>query len=113
MANHCPVCRMPARDAIAVCMACETPHHPECWAFGRGCAIFACGSDRARVLDAATFQPVAAEIVLDGTEPDPEWLQAQRAARPVLPRASSLEPRASESGSVVLVSWLYLALSLV
>jgi hypothetical protein len=113
MPNHCPVCRMPTRDALAVCTSCETPHHPECWEFGRGCAIFACGSERARVVDAADFQPAAFEVVLDGTEPDPTWYRRSPESGVRSPEQEGPRPHAAESTSVVLVSWLYMAVSLV
>lgn len=38
--------------SAAVCMACETPHHMDCWSYNGMCALFGCGStlSRERVL---------------------------------------------------------------
>lgn len=45
---RCRVCgeSLEIRDGVA-CEACETPHHPDCWEYNQGCAVFACGSTRA------------------------------------------------------------------
>lgn len=107
MVIHCPVCRMPATATVAVCDRCDTPHHSDCWEFGAGCAIFACGGNRARVMDAAACAAVAPAVLhIDGSVPEP--------ARPCpAPPASGLPPPASrDHPPVVAVSWLYLAVSL-
>jgi len=42
--SRCPVCGMTVEPvARAVCTACATPHHKECWRYNTGCATFACG----------------------------------------------------------------------
>ena len=40
----CPVCATAIKDEIASCPRCETPHHPDCWDYAGGCAIFGCDS---------------------------------------------------------------------
>ena len=40
----CPVCATAVTDEIAACPRCETPHHPDCWEYAGGCAIFGCDS---------------------------------------------------------------------
>jgi len=103
----CPVCRDEIGDAhalLAVCPACETPHHPECWEWIGGCAVFACGATTARPATAAELGAASAPLEIDDTTPDigVAGLCAQRdAAR-----------RRRESHAVVAVSWVYMAASL-
>ena len=40
----CPVCATAVKDEIASCPRCETPHHPDCWDYTGGCAVFGCDS---------------------------------------------------------------------
>lgn len=42
----CPVCRGPLEGPIDACSECETDHHPECFSFNGGCAVFGCGATR-------------------------------------------------------------------
>lgn len=109
----CPVCRAEIGDVLALCSGCETPHHPECWEFAGGCAVFACGEDRARLvakadLTAELLHPSAEPLVLDGTtEPEPVLDLSDLQETPRRPA------RRRESDAVMLVSWVYLAASLV
>ncbi len=106
----CPVCRGDASELMAVCASCDTPHHPECWSFTGGCAVFACGGAE------ATHEPLAlladrlasAEpLILDDATPEPAaGAPGLRIAR--IPRPE----RRRESSAVVAVSWVYLGLSL-
>jgi len=80
---RCPVCGEAVCDDDAVtCFVCDVVHHPDCWRYMRGCAIYGCrgGADRGprlwqllstegRPLEAeppvARFSPMAAlEVVL-------------------------------------------------
>lgn len=38
----CPVCGDGLESSPKVCPRCDTPHHPECWDYVPGCAVFAC-----------------------------------------------------------------------
>lgn len=101
----CPVCRAETGDTLAVCSTCETPHHPECWEFAGGCAVFACGQERARLTTRAQLDvPAEAPLYLDA-EREPDVLEIVEPEPPPL--------RHRESDAVMLVSWLYLAASLV
>lgn len=43
-AEQCPFCRSGiAGDEVVRCLACETEHHPECYADHGRCAVFCCG----------------------------------------------------------------------
>jgi hypothetical protein len=119
----CPVCRTAIHGASAVCWSCDTPHHPDCWRFGSGCAVFACGQTRARLL-AVEDTPglLQATLVLTGDLPDPPV--AATCARPPAGTASqrpgaeaggetAAPPPRIESRWVLLVSWVYLGASLI
>lgn len=41
--GKCPVCSTPIGSTRSLCNSCQTPHHPECWTYNEGCAVFACG----------------------------------------------------------------------
>ena len=105
---RCPVCRGEAYGAVAVCQACETPHHPDCWEWAKGCSVFACGSARARLLEAAAFLidlEVAGALEIDDTAPEPP-----RRYGP--PPAERRRESRRESAAIMVVSWVYLAASL-
>lgn len=40
--GKCPVCSTPIGSSRSVCDSCQTPHHPECWEYNEGCAVYAC-----------------------------------------------------------------------
>lgn len=109
----CPVCREAAGDVLAVCSGCETPHHPECWEFAGGCAVFACGQDRARLVSradlvAALTHPRSEPLYVDEGTPEPETIRLadlEELPRRPLPRR--------DSDPVMFVSWVYLAASLI
>lgn len=42
--GSCPVCGDELEADPRRCPRCETPHHPDCWEYVPGCAIFACAS---------------------------------------------------------------------
>lgn len=41
--GRCPVCATDLEGEARLCDRCRTPHHPECWSYFGGCAVFACG----------------------------------------------------------------------
>lgn len=41
-APHCPVCGDVLAETPRRCPRCDTPHHPECWDYLPGCAVFGC-----------------------------------------------------------------------
>lgn len=46
-AADCPVCGEGLAGPVQRCTGCDTPHHPECWAFAGRCSTYACeGSPR-------------------------------------------------------------------
>ena len=107
---RCPVCRAEATGTLALCSQCETPHHPECWEFVGGCAVFACGETRARAIEASQLElgPGAAEPLQIGDDLlEPEPLHIEHAQQVERERARR------ESPAVMMVSWVYLAASLV
>lgn len=47
--TSCPVCGEGLEGRpVVLCTSCGTPHHGDCWNYGRGCAVFACGERTAR-----------------------------------------------------------------
>ena len=44
--TECPVCGHPVAEKPHACHACHTRHHPECWTYFGGCAVFACEGQR-------------------------------------------------------------------
>jgi hypothetical protein len=46
---RCPVCGAPIERPPRLCPSCDTPHHPECWEYAGGCAIFGCDPQRRRL----------------------------------------------------------------
>jgi len=42
LAATCPVCADLLAGPMRTCPRCRTPHHPECWDYLPGCAIFGC-----------------------------------------------------------------------
>lgn len=44
MENNCPYCytALEEGDLVAICNACEIPHHVSCWEENRGCTTYAC-----------------------------------------------------------------------
>lgn len=47
--GRCPVCGDGVGSAPRACPRCRTPHHPECWEYVPGCAIFACADTAASI----------------------------------------------------------------
>lgn len=43
---RCGVCGDELLDRCVTCAKCQTPHHRECWEYGGGCSVYACGSTR-------------------------------------------------------------------
>lgn len=41
---ECPVCGEALETESRQCAECHAPHHPDCWDYFGGCAIYACGS---------------------------------------------------------------------
>lgn len=39
----CGVCGSLLTDPLIICRECSTPHHADCWRYGGGCAVYACG----------------------------------------------------------------------
>lgn len=56
----CPYCRFALKPGVPVhaCESCGSVHHAECWADGRGCAVFGCPAATAAA--AATQAPPSA-----------------------------------------------------
>lgn len=53
-ASICPVCAEAVdRSDCADCALCGAPHHPECWCYVGGCAVYACGGDVAELHESA------------------------------------------------------------
>ncbi|MBI4861015.1 MAG: hypothetical protein HY815_12280 [Candidatus Riflebacteria bacterium] len=50
----CPVCGDRVHDAVALCVKCRTPHHPDCAEFVGTCAVFGCGDRRFERVEAAS-----------------------------------------------------------
>jgi hypothetical protein len=93
---------------LCVCTTCETPHHPECWEFGGGCAIFACGESNSRRIAAELFEasrpaPFCIEDAGDSSRPERPIIESPGSSRSRLRR---------ESQAVAVLSWLYMAVSL-
>jgi len=40
--GFCPVCANPLDLSPQRCPDCRTPHHPECWSYFGGCAVYGC-----------------------------------------------------------------------
>ena len=102
----CPVCRREITELSALCRRCETPHHPDCWDFSRGCAVFACGETRAELVPGVQLARRESELMVldDSTLPSEPIRFPITAVR----RAT----RRVESRAVMLVSWCYLGASL-
>jgi hypothetical protein len=49
----CRVCGHSLGHAPCACAKCQTPAHPDCFAYSGGCSIFGCGSQAARFADKA------------------------------------------------------------
>ncbi|HXX94465.1 MAG TPA: RING finger protein [Planctomycetota bacterium] len=43
---HCSICRSELREEIVRCLACQTPHHADCWRFNSRCSTYGCGETR-------------------------------------------------------------------
>lgn len=43
---RCSVCRSELREHIVRCVACQTPHHDDCWQFNTRCSTYGCGETR-------------------------------------------------------------------
>ncbi|MBI4859318.1 MAG: hypothetical protein HY815_03530 [Candidatus Riflebacteria bacterium] len=43
---RCGVCGEEMSDRLVCCAKCRTPHHRECWEYGGGCSVYACGATR-------------------------------------------------------------------
>lgn len=48
---RCQICGGPLGRARVECVACKTPHHPDCWEYNGACAIFGCGCTQCRKVD--------------------------------------------------------------
>jgi hypothetical protein len=42
--SRCGVCGEEPTTRRVQCAKCDTPHHDECWKYGGGCSVYACGS---------------------------------------------------------------------
>ncbi len=40
---RCSVCGCELREQIVRCVACQTPHHEDCWRFNMRCSTYGCG----------------------------------------------------------------------
>ena len=49
---QCQVCGSPDPDEWVRCVACDTPHHPDCWAYVGRCSTYACGARTSKPLRA-------------------------------------------------------------
>jgi hypothetical protein len=43
---RCSICRSELREHIVRCVACQTPHHEDCWRFNARCSTYGCGETR-------------------------------------------------------------------
>jgi hypothetical protein len=43
---RCAVCGCELREQIVRCVACQTPHHDDCWRFNMRCSTYGCGETR-------------------------------------------------------------------
>lgn len=39
----CRVCGEAVTEPVVICTRCKTPHHLDCWQYGQGCSVYACG----------------------------------------------------------------------
>jgi hypothetical protein len=47
IAGACPLCRESVEGPTSTaCPTCALPHHPDCWSWNGGCAVYACASRR-------------------------------------------------------------------
>ncbi len=79
LAPRCPVCGEDLGDGDARrCERCDTPHHPECWEYVPGCAVFGCADEAGRTLPTESW-PEAHALVVRGmrwVSRAALWLQA-------------------------------------
>lgn len=48
MAPLCAICRYAVQGSGRIlCPRCDTPHHPDCWEYNEGCAIYGCSTSAA------------------------------------------------------------------
>jgi hypothetical protein len=58
----CNICNAALTGAIVCCPVCDTPYHPDCWDYNKGCAVYGCqaaagaGSSSARPSEAVLPQ---------------------------------------------------------
>lgn len=64
---RCPVCGEPPGEEPMICPHCETPHHPDCWAYVPGCAVFGCSEQTALALRTENW-PVVHRAVVEGVD---------------------------------------------
>lgn len=78
--SQCQVCGSPVEKGtkVAVCPACETPAHPECWEYNGGCTTYACRESPA-IKNSAKRAP--APVYIDGRARHHERRAAHGASR--------------------------------
>ena len=70
----CGVCGDAVDEAEGVsCERCSSPHHPDCWTFNQGCAVFGCGG-RQQVAFASRAQELRSQgLTLTEATRAPAW----------------------------------------
>jgi hypothetical protein len=58
----CPVCGTAVEEGPGRCARCKTPHHPECWEYLGGCAVYACAARPRKLVDRARTRPAEARV---------------------------------------------------
>ncbi len=116
----CPVCGEAPGGEVRVCPRCQTPHHPDCWEYVPGCAIFACADQGASDLSgwpmAYRLASLQAQAITLGTTlvffglPTSIALLATLANPRLLPVRSGLAVLGL--GALILVAGLLLGLAL-
>ena len=76
----CSVCGDSIDGPLQCCPRCETPHHPECWEYNEGCAVYGCKAALLVVRDraAATLAEGALELPTPEEAPPPLLWQLSR-----------------------------------
>lgn len=78
---RCPVCREGFEDLPSRrCGRCDTPHHPECWEYVPGCAVFGCADDASQTLPTEAW-PAAHGLLVRGMR----WVSLAAVALQAIP----------------------------